>query len=421
MMHMPWKNDWPPMFELEPGIFFRQFGFYGTQDALSFLNSDLAYQKITIPKRNGKLRIVYKPHDKTEAMQRAIKPLLDKLYYSACEVRDFFVEVPAIPIPADDKRKAWNLRIQFPDSMEFIKYLKSKHPIKVKKIEEECGKDAVKLVSRLFKEIYEQEEEYYYYFQGCNKNHPFKKVLKYYGPVTLHASRALAGEYLLKCDIQNFYPSIKANKLYKVLTEAPYKARISQETAAVIVAVATHKKRLVQGSCISPVLANIYMFYADYFFQEKMYSYCKINNYSRYVDDLIFTSMNPMDVNATLEVISKELSKLGLKLHPRKIKYLKPHEKKIVTGMVVNEKRNVDRRYIRRIRAILHDIEHYGVALACWHHQGGALNTITEEDEKKFILKIQGMIAWVMQVRGADDVLANKLKSRWVKLKTRIT
>ncbi|MCX7744823.1 MAG: reverse transcriptase family protein [Flavobacteriales bacterium] len=379
---MPWNNDWKPLFELDAGIFFRQFGFTDAAEALKFLNSEKAYRKISIPKRNGSARIVYQPHKKVEAMQQAIKPLLDKLYVQACEVRDFFTKVPAVPIPWEDKFRQQALHNKFPKSDDFIQALKIKYQDQINRIRNKCGKDAVKYVNRVFSEVYEKDHDYYYYFQGCSKEHPFKQVMQFYGPVTVHGHKAVKKPYLLKCDIQNFYPSITHKKLYSELIKSPFKDRISEETAAVIVAVAMHKKRLVQGSCISPVLANIFMFHTDYFFREKLSSYRNITYYSRYVDDLIFASYALIDKEKILEQISNQLKPLGLNLHPEKTRYLKPHQKKIVTGMVVNEKLNVDRRYIRRIRAMLHDAEQNGIQMACWHHNGGSLTAITPDDKK---------------------------------------
>lgn len=410
---MPWKNEWKPLFELDAGIFFRQFGFIDTAEALKFLNSGEAYQKITIPKRNGSARIVYKPHEKVEAMQRTIIPLLDKLYLEACHVRNFITKIPAIPIPAEDQQRQRRLKEKFPKPMDFIHALEKKYQEQVKKISEECGKDSVKYVSRLYSEVLEKDPDYYYYMQGCSKEHPFKEVMRFYGPVTVHGQLAVQKKYLLKCDIQNFYPSIKANKLYNLLTDSPFKAHISEETAAAIVAIATHKKHLVQGSCISPILANIFLFHADRYFDQKMYQFSNYDAYSRYVDDLIFVSNEPMDQEKMLELISNQLQILGLTIHPAKTRYLKPHEKKIITGMVVNDKLNVDRKYIRRIRAMLHDVENHGTHLAAWHHRGGSLLAITQEDEKKFLLKIHGMIAWVEQVRGKHDFISFKLRYKW--------
>jgi len=412
---MPWKKDWKPLFELDAGIFFRQFGFMDTAEALRFLNSKEAYQKITIPKRDGSARIVYKPHEKVEAMQRTIKPLLDKLYMDACHVRDFITKIPAIPIPPEDQQKHNRLKKKFPKPMDFIHALQKKYEEQVKKISEECGKDSVKHVSRLFSEVYEKDPDYYYYMQGCSKEHPFKEVMRFYGPVTVHGQLAVQKKFLLKCDIKNFYPSIKADILYKVLTFSPFKAYISEETAAAIVAIATHKKQLVQGSCISPVLANIFMYNVDFYFDESMCQQSNYNydKYSRYVDDLIFVSDEPMDIVRLLKLIKIKLAEMGLELHPGKIRYVEPHQKKIVTGMVVNEKLNVDRKYIRRIRAMLHDVENHGTYLAAWHHAGGSLLAITPDDEKKFLLKIHGMIAWVEQVRGKHDFISFKLRHKW--------
>lgn len=58
-----------------------------------------------------------------------------------------------------------------------------------------------------------------------------------------------------------------------------------------------------------------------------------------------------------IDAIVQELETIGLKLTQRKFRVCSKYSAQRVTGLKVNEKVNVDRKYIRLLRAIQHDIK----------------------------------------------------------------
>ena len=84
--------------------------------------------------------------------------------------------------------------------------------------------------------------------------------------------------------------------------------------------------------------------------------------------------------------------------------------KQTVTGIIVNKKPNVDRKYLRQLRAILFSWEKMGVELAAAKHY--RLTDLKSVDVSKFVNKIAGQIEFVGQVRGVDDEIYKNLKSR---------
>jgi RNA-directed DNA polymerase len=80
----------------------------------------------------------------------------------------------------------------------------------------------------------------------------------------------------------------------------------------------------------------------------------------------------------------------------------------MVTGLVVNKKVNIDRKYIRRLRAILYSWEKMGVELAAAKHY--QLRNLSAVDVPKFVRKIAGQIEFVGQVRGVNDSVYKRLK-----------
>ena len=74
----------------------------------------------------------------------------------------------------------------------------------------------------------------------------------------------------------------------------------------------------------------------------------------------------------------------------------------IVTGLVVNEKVNVNRKLIRNVRAMIHDLKTNGINSAVQNH----FHTNKEVDEvmaRKFICRLYGFIHFIGQVRGRSD------------------
>ena len=77
-----------------------------------------------------------------------------------------------------------------------------------------------------------------------------------------------------------------------------------------------------------------------------------------------------------------------------------------VTGLVVNAKINVDRKYMKKIRAMLHDCEKNGLEKASIIHF--KLERTKEnkfEYMKLFLQRLRGSIAFIGQIRGYQDTI----------------
>ncbi|MBE2247121.1 MAG: RNA-directed DNA polymerase [Candidatus Competibacteraceae bacterium] len=397
---------------IQPGIFFYTHGYYSATHALDFIHSADSYKKISIPKRNGKIRTVYQPHPKLHAMQSTIKPFLHKVYFKICQKHGMI----SYEKRSHMSKQAWNrhieLRRRFPTIEDFADHIDELFDEYSDEADKRYGKenpnDKLHMSSMLLDFDYD-----FFCYKGIDPELSYKKTFKYYGSVVQHARNAVRKPYLFKCDIKDFYPSITDKKLYRILSSEPYNTYISPEIAALIVSVCTHRSRLVQGACTSPILANMFMIHADNFFSKNLKKSCTYNRYSRYVDDLIFASDQPIDAAEISKQISGYLSSMGLQLHPKKTRYLLPHQKKIVTGVVVNQKINIDRRYIRCIRAMLHDAEAQGIEHAALRHASGKHGKIEAIDPQYFLKRLQGMISWVQYVRSPHENNCQQLINRF--------
>jgi RNA-directed DNA polymerase len=100
----------------------------------------------------------------------------------------------------------------------------------------------------------------------------------------------------------------------------------------------------------------------------------------------------------------------GFTIHPNKLHYADRHSRRIVTGIKVNELLNVDRRYVRNIRAALHSVEKLGFSDAekKFHAMhGGSANLAAH---------LQGKISFLSYIKGHSDPVVRGITLRFNKL-----
>jgi RNA-directed DNA polymerase len=222
--------------------------------------------------------------------------------------------------------------------------------------------------------------------------------------IITNAENHLNKKYLLNIDLKDFFHSISANAVRKLFLAAHF--NFSEDLSTCIALICCWKKRLPMGAATSPVLSNLYCLPLDQQLIDLAEKY-RIT-YTRYADDLTFSS----DVLFTEELISeirKCIHDAAFTINERKFRMQSSFKKQSVTGIKVNVKTNVDRRYIRNIRAALHDIKQNGIEKASLKYY--KLNAIDERMVKTLLLSIRGKVNFIGQVRGADDVIYQKLQS----------
>ena len=200
-----------------------------------------------------------------------------------------------------------------------------------------------------------------------------------------NAGKHSGKEFVLNMDIKNFYPSIKKETIRNVFRLKPFDFPDSIVNFLVEV---TCLEFLPTGAPTSPVLSNIVCWWLD----EDLKELALANGleYSRYVDDLTFSGNN---INKDLQVkaVSENLSRYNLILNHKKTRLHGRISRQMVTGLTVNEKPNVNRKYIRKIRAELHQ-----------------LKTFPEKVNEKRMEKLGGKINFIGDVKGRETDVYNK-------------
>ena len=102
----------------------------------------------------------------------------------------------------------------------------------------------------------------------------------------------------------------------------------------------------------------------------------------------------------------------GLKVNEKKTRTFVPGTRREVTGVVVSDKINVSRSYIKQLRVLLHLWEKYGYAQA----QIIFTRDFYKGIEKSLVNVIDGKINYLEMIKGKEDSTYRKFKSRFKRL-----
>jgi RNA-directed DNA polymerase len=209
-------------------------------------------------------------------------------------------------------------------------------------------------------------------------------------PIVANASNHVNKKYVMTIDIQHFFESIKAQAVFQLFTSEPF--CFPDKIALILTRLCTYKGYLPTGAPTSPILSNFVVRELDKQLEE--FAYKKKCVYTRYADDLTF-SCNESFVAEFLDHLQAMLQ--PFEINSKKTRIKKQNQQQKVTGILVNEKVNVDRKWIKQLRAMLHDLKMNGVKKASFNH----FKKVNQESF--FINRLRGNIAFLGQVRGQLD------------------
>lgn len=214
--------------------------------------------------------------------------------------------------------------------------------------------------------------------------------------IITQARKHLGKECVIRLDLQDFFHSINAARVRDMFQGAPF--HFPRPAATLLALLTTYNDRLPMGAPTSPILSNLVFLETDFHLEEvsKELGYA----YTRYADDLIFSGANPE--NGFIPQISSLIEKQGFKVNTAKTRIQHNTFRQVATGIKVNFKPNVDRKYIRNIRAALHDWQQNGLITAASRYNSHA-TTPDADPVQLYQASLFGKIAFVGQVRGKHD------------------
>jgi len=214
-------------------------------------------------------------------------------------------------------------------------------------------------------------------------------------------------KHIANIDLKDFFTSISAWQIKYIFTSEIF--GYSEKLATAMTLLTTYEGKLPTGAPSSPVLSNFICLKMD----KELTEYCASNGltYSRYADDMSFSSNNLISANEILDIISI-IKQNRFSINEKKLRLKKANKKQTVTGLTVNEKVNVNRKLLKKTRAMLHDMTANGVNIATKKHFKTE-GDIQQKLMASFINRLEGYINFIGQVRGKEDILYQKLKNSY--------
>ncbi len=220
-----------------------------------------------------------------------------------------------------------------------------------------------------------------------------------------NAAPHVAQPVLLKMDIRHFFDHLT----FPLVREKAFPAnRYSEQNRTLLTFLCTYRDCLPQGAPTSPNISNIIL--RD--FDNDIGEWCNERNiaYTRYCDDMTFSG--DFDPKLVIELVKRELKKLGLYLNEKKTIVIRKGQRQAVTGIIVNEKPSVPIEYKKRIRQEMYYCMKFGIAD---HLQ----KTGCQESEETYVAKVLGRINYVLLVEP-DNLQMQQYRTWLMKYKKEI-
>lgn len=176
----------------------------------------------------------------------------------------------------------------------------------------------------------------------------FKKGTSIVDNASCHCNK----RYVLNMDVQNFFPSIKYSKIFKLFNYFGY----NKEVCHLLTQLCTNgDNALPQGAPTSPILSNLVNIRLD----KRLHCFAKSigGNYSRYADDITISSNT--NLAKYVKVVNAILKDEGYNINNKKTRIKNSGQKQEVTGLIVNKKVSVSKKIKKELDKAIYFINKY--------------------------------------------------------------
>lgn len=247
--------------------------------------------------------------------------------------------------------------------------------------------------------------------------------------VVTNACLHIGHHYVFNIDLENFFPSIPQARVWARIQLPPF--NFPRDVANVVAGLCCHVNEdgtanvLPQGAATSPLLTNAICDKLD----RRMRGVAKRFglHYSRYADDMTFSSMHNTyngksiyDEGSEFRTeIKRIIEEQGFKMNDKKTRLQRDGERQEVTGLTVNQRANVTRKYVRDLRWMLHcwEKDGYGKAYALFYNYYKRTKGYIKKGEPVMENVIDGKLNYMRMVKGAKDSTYQKLLARYNNLR----
>jgi len=238
-----------------------------------------------------------------------------------------------------------------------------------------------------------------------------------------HAERHVGQPLVLKCDLRDFFVSVRASRIHAIFRHMGYDETIARSLTAIVTSRVSRQRanegmqygvdrntagryqcdHLPQGAPTSPALANLAAFGLDLRLESLAASAGA--KYSRYADDLTFSGARSSGLSNErfyLRVCAIALEE-GFAVNVRKTRLMPASQRQHITGLVVNERANCSREEFDQLKAILTNAARTGL---------DAQNRARHRDFRSHLLGRTAFMEQINPARGA------KLREIWKRIES---
>lgn len=274
-------------------------------------------------------------------------------------------------------------------------------------------------------------------FQALFNPHPNATGFINEQSIVENALRHINSYYVFNIDVKDFFPSIDQARVWGRLKHPPFNLRGSEgrddlrNRIAAICCAPMEVERFIdgewksiqanvlpQGAPTSPTLTNIIAYRLD----RKLTKLAKEWGclYTRYADDITFSSMHNIYNGRSnfRKAVERILQEEGFNVNPAKTRLQRNTQTQEVTGLIVNKKVNVRRRYLKELRKWLYLWERYGYEKASEIFTKDYIQDkgYVKGNEPDMANVLSGKLAFLKMVKGSDDSTFRKYEKRFRKL-----
>ena len=193
------------------------------------------------------------------------------------------------------------------------------------------------------------------------------------------------GLFFLSFDLKDFFPSIYERRIVGIFNALGYSRTISQFLAHIC----TFRGHLPQGAVTSPALSNLVAYHLDY--RLGGYAGKKKFVYTRYADDITFSSGNRNVLSSSRRYIKRIIKNEGFVVNTAKTHFSGPGTKSCITGLVKNNSCpsfSVGRKKKNHMKSVIFNL---------------IINNRVIDDKYPSIESVECWVKYASMVEGNDD------------------
>jgi len=240
--------------------------------------------------------------------------------------------------------------------------------------------------------------------------------------VRSNGERHVAKSTLINVDLKDFFPSISFRRVRGIFMAPPFS--IGWSTANILAQICCYNGALSTGGVTSPAISNIACARLDKRLEAMV---GRLGGFfTRYADDLSFSFDRPLKQLSSLisvdsagslslgSSLSEIISSEGFQANQEKLRVASGNARKIVTGLVVNEKTNVRRKWYAAIESRVYAVEKFGLDQVAAAEFPEAVDMAVARN--RLLRRLHGKIAYLSMIRGRGDWLTSNLSFRFNRL-----